>query len=171
MGLAPGVEFMKLLIIILWSFLREGCIVLTRLTWKDLFTLSIRHIIQNINFQKFERSFVITADRVIKQLSLILYRSKLECLSLSVIITKVSCSLPERPNSKGRLIALSKNSRQGWKWLMARNTLAYYGTELITAEKVLQHRGQCYKTFYGRSLRIFVINLSVSSFASLSNLV
>ncbi len=34
-----------------------------------------------------------------------------------------------------RLVAFSANIRLGWKWLAVTNALAYYGTELILAEK------------------------------------
>jgi hypothetical protein len=34
--------------------------------------------------------------------------------------------------SKHRLLAWPKNIRLGWKQLIVANTLAYYGTELIT---------------------------------------
>ncbi len=52
------------------------------------------------------------------------------------------------------------NIRLGWKCLTVTNTVAYYHPKLITAAKVLLYRGQSYKTFYGRKLRLFIISWS-----------
>ncbi len=48
---SPRGVLTKLLKKILRSFLRQGCLVLTRLTWQDLFTISVRHHIQNFSHQ------------------------------------------------------------------------------------------------------------------------
>jgi len=48
---SPRGVLTKLRKIILRSFLRQGCLVLTRLTWQELFTLSVRHHIQNFSHQ------------------------------------------------------------------------------------------------------------------------
>jgi hypothetical protein len=37
------------------------------------------------------------------------------------------------------------------------NTLAYFAELSVTQKNVLSTRGQCYKTFYGRELRLFII--------------
>ncbi len=55
--------FTKLLTLILRLFLCEGCFNQTRLPQKGLFTLSLRHPIQNIDLKKFVRGFV-NADLV-----------------------------------------------------------------------------------------------------------
>ncbi len=48
------------------------------------------------------------------------------------------------------------------------NTLAYYYMVTITAVKcILQAWGQCYKTFYGRKLRLFIISYSVCPWKAL----
>ncbi len=63
-------------------------------------------------------------------------------MSFSVTITPVKARLEPTLlkaltglNSKGRLTALLTNIITGTKKLIARNTLAYYATELITSVK------------------------------------
>jgi len=60
-GKKSGVEFPKLLRIILLSFLRQGYLILVRLPLYGIFTSSVRHPIQNINGKNFAISFVNTA--------------------------------------------------------------------------------------------------------------
>ncbi len=86
-------------------------------------------------------------------------------------------------------LALLANITRGWKGLLVKNGLAYYEISQITAVKsfitlapeghgqftsilcLLWHHSkskqivsldQCYKTFYGRYLRMFAISCSVS---------
>jgi hypothetical protein len=40
--------------------------------------------------------------------------------------------------------------------MVVKNTLAYYGKEILTAVKILSTTAQCYKKIYVRNLQIFV---------------
>ncbi len=64
----------------------------------------------------------------------------------------------------GQALALSSNIRLGWKALPGINTQAYYEKSVTYARKKVYNIGpriQCYKTFYGRYLRMFIISQSV----------
>ncbi len=69
---------------------------------------------------------------------------------------------------KGRLLALPKNFRLGWKGLPGTNAFAYYEKSYLTAVKsfIALATGHISKAFYDSNLRVHQIKINLGSTVS-----
>jgi hypothetical protein len=82
--------------------------------------------------------------------------NKLECLSLASLSSPVLIS-----SGLGLAPTLLANIRLGWKGLPGTKTLSYLTHLVVTKKKKVYYIRswcQCYKTFYGCNLQLFVIS-------------